>query len=107
MSPTDPTGRADRLADGLRDASFRVDSVEQKAVTERPKPPFTTSTLQQEAARKLGFSVFWIRPMRIASGSSSPRLPVVSLRRCSLSRKARSSSGLDVGVANTPMNTAF
>jgi DNA topoisomerase-1 len=55
---------ASALAEGLADVPFRVASVEQKAVTERPKPPFTTSTLQQEAARKLGFSA--ARAMSIA-----------------------------------------
>ena len=34
---------------------FTVDSVETKPLTRNPSPPFTTSTLQQEAARKLGF----------------------------------------------------
>ncbi|PZX15925.1 DNA topoisomerase-1 [Breznakibacter xylanolyticus] len=38
-------------------ASFLVDNVEKKPATKSPAPPFTTSTLQQEAARKLGFSV--------------------------------------------------
>lgn len=38
-------------------SSFIVDSVEKKPGTRTPAPPFTTSTLQQEAARKLGFSV--------------------------------------------------
>jgi len=38
-------------------ASFRVSSVEKKPARRSPAPPFTTSTLQQEAARKLGFSV--------------------------------------------------
>ena len=55
---------AQALVDGLRDATFTVESVETKAQTERPKPPFTTSTLQQEAARKLGFSA--ARTMSIA-----------------------------------------
>lgn len=55
---------ATALAERLRDASFTVTSVETKAVTERPKPPFTTSTLQQEAARKLGFSA--ARAMSVA-----------------------------------------
>jgi DNA topoisomerase-1 len=36
--------------------SFRVTAVEKKPATRSPAPPFTTSTLQQEAARKLGFS---------------------------------------------------
>jgi DNA topoisomerase I len=35
---------------------FSVASVETKPLTRNPPPPFTTSTLQQEAARKLGFS---------------------------------------------------
>ncbi|MCL2727243.1 MAG: type I DNA topoisomerase [Bacteroidales bacterium] len=38
-------------------AAFSVGSVEKKAGVRTPAPPFTTSTLQQEASRKLGFSV--------------------------------------------------
>jgi DNA topoisomerase-1 len=52
------------LAAKLEGASFRVESVETKAFAERPKPPFTTSTLQQEAGRKLNFSA--ARAMSIA-----------------------------------------
>jgi DNA topoisomerase-1 len=40
----------------LENASFRVESLEAKPVKRHPSPPFTTSTLQQEASRKLGFS---------------------------------------------------
>ena len=40
-----------------KEASFKVDTVSKKPVKRTPAPPFTTSTLQQEAARKLGFSV--------------------------------------------------
>ncbi|MGY3564428.1 type I DNA topoisomerase [Sinomonas sp. RB5] len=47
---------ATALAEGLRDAAFAVRSVEEKPYTRRPAAPFTTSTLQQEAARKLRFS---------------------------------------------------
>ncbi len=57
---------AAELAEGLRDASFRIGSVESKALAERPKPPFTTSTLQQEAGRKLGFTA--ARAMAVAQG---------------------------------------
>ena len=45
-------------------AGYKVDSIEKKPTTRYPAPPFTTSTLQQEAARKLGFSV--ANTMRIA-----------------------------------------
>lgn len=38
-------------------ASYRVNKIDVKPVRRRPAPPFTTSTLQQEASRKLGFSV--------------------------------------------------
>lgn len=41
----------------LEGASYKVKSVEEKEVKRNPAPPFTTSTLQQEAARKLRFSV--------------------------------------------------
>ncbi|WP_427006284.1 type I DNA topoisomerase [Pseudarthrobacter sp. H2] len=47
---------ATTLAAGLQDADFRVRSVETKPYTRRPTAPFTTSTLQQEAGRKLRFS---------------------------------------------------
>ena len=40
-----------------KDASFQVESVSKKPLKRTPAPPFTTSTLQQEAARKLGFTV--------------------------------------------------
>lgn len=40
-----------------KDAQFSVDNIEKKPAKKSPAPPFTTSTLQQEAARKLGFSV--------------------------------------------------
>ena len=39
------------------DATFTVESVSKKPMKRTPAPPFTTSTLQQEAARKLGFTV--------------------------------------------------
>ena len=40
-----------------KDATFSVESLEQKPAKKSPTAPFTTSTLQQEASRKLGFSV--------------------------------------------------
>ena len=47
---------ATALATGLRGAPLTVASVEEKPYTRRPYPPFMTSTLQQEAGRKLRFS---------------------------------------------------
>ena len=40
-----------------KDATFTVESISKKPLKRTPAPPFTTSTLQQEAARKLGFTV--------------------------------------------------
>lgn len=48
----------------LQSASFSVDSVASKPAKRNPQPPFTTSTLQQEASRKLGFSAS--RTMQVA-----------------------------------------
>jgi DNA topoisomerase-1 len=47
---------ADTLVRALDGAAFDVRSVEEKPYTRRPAAPFTTSTLQQEASRKLRFS---------------------------------------------------
>ncbi|HXE17285.1 MAG TPA: type I DNA topoisomerase [Stellaceae bacterium] len=52
---------ADKIA---RAAGFAVTAVEKRQVRRNPGPPFTTSTLQQEASRKLGFGAS--RTMRVA-----------------------------------------
>ncbi|MBX3094157.1 MAG: type I DNA topoisomerase [Cryobacterium sp.] len=59
---------AEALAAALRDdsTSFTVASVESKPYTRRPAAPFTTSTMQQEAARKLRFSAR--QTMSVAQG---------------------------------------
>ena len=51
--------KADALAflEACKNAQFSIDSIEKKPAKKSPAPPFTTSTLQQEASRKLGFSV--------------------------------------------------
>jgi DNA topoisomerase I len=44
------------ILEKLKDASYTIGTVEKKQASRFPAAPFTTSTLQQEAARKLGFS---------------------------------------------------
>ncbi|MEL7303544.1 MAG: type I DNA topoisomerase, partial [Pseudomonadota bacterium] len=44
------------IKDAIKGQPFQIQSVEKKAVRRNPSAPFTTSTLQQEASRKLGFS---------------------------------------------------
>ena len=55
---------ANSLVEKLRSGTFRVASLEEKPYTSKPYPPFTTSTLQQEANRKMGFTAR--RTMQIA-----------------------------------------
>ena len=57
-------GSADAAKRVIEEGRFTVASVETKPLTRNPPPPFTTSTLQQEAARKLGFAAS--HTMRIA-----------------------------------------
>lgn len=57
-------GSAEVAKAAVVDGRFTVVNVETKPATRNPPPPFTTSTLQQEAARKLGFSAS--HTMRVA-----------------------------------------
>ena len=52
------------LGRAARQAEFRVAGLDNKPYTSKPYPPFTTSTLQQEANRKLGFTAR--RTMQVA-----------------------------------------
>ena len=47
----------EKFLEACKDATFVVTGVQKKPMKRTPAPPFTTSTLQQEAARKLGFTV--------------------------------------------------
>jgi DNA topoisomerase I len=55
---------AERFQQDLEQARFSVRSLEAKPAKRHPQPPFTTSTLQQEASRKLGFAP--AQTMRVA-----------------------------------------
>ena len=57
-------GDAEAAKAAVEAGRFTVATVETKPLTRNPPPPFTTSTLQQEAARKLGFSAS--HTMRVA-----------------------------------------
>ncbi len=57
-------GTAEAAKQAVEEGRFSVASVETKPLTRNPPPPFMTSTLQQEAARKLGFSAS--HTMRVA-----------------------------------------
>ncbi|MSO89781.1 MAG: type I DNA topoisomerase [Rhodospirillaceae bacterium] len=57
-------GAAAKAVDAIKARKFSVSTVERKRVRRNPYPPFTTSTLQQEASRKLGLGAS--RTMRVA-----------------------------------------
>ncbi len=50
-------GSARSLLEQCRESAFKVESVDKKPAKRSPAPPFTTSTLQQEASRRLGMPV--------------------------------------------------
>lgn len=58
------TGQARAFLQDSIDATYSIASIEKKEAVRHPAPPFTTSTLQQEAARKLHFPVS--QTMRVA-----------------------------------------
>lgn len=55
---------AQKICSALQPLQYHIASVEKKVLQRNPAPPFTTSTLQQEASRKLGFGAS--RTMRLA-----------------------------------------
>ncbi|MFT3709478.1 MAG: type I DNA topoisomerase [Archangium sp.] len=58
--------RAKAIASGLEGTNFKVKSLETRPYRSSPKPPFMTSTMQQEGGRKLGMSAQQV--MRVAQG---------------------------------------
>ena len=53
----DEDEKFNEFLEGFINAKFTVQTVEKKPISRKPSAPFTTSTLQQEASRKLGFNV--------------------------------------------------
>lgn len=53
----DTEEEAHKFLEACKNAAFSIQKLEKKPVKKSPAPPFITSTLQQEAARKMGFSV--------------------------------------------------
>lgn len=49
--------QTDEVLEALKNETYTVGDIDEKEVSRNPSAPFTTSTLQQEASRKLGFSV--------------------------------------------------
>ena len=47
----------DKLIDSIKNSKFNVSDIKKTPLSRKPLPPFTTSTLQQEASRRLGFPV--------------------------------------------------
>jgi len=62
--PVRKAAEAEKIEAGVRDSSFSVLSVDEKAINRKPPAPFITSSLQQEASNRLGFSVS--RTMKVA-----------------------------------------
>ena len=60
----DSEAEAEAFLRSIVGANFKISKIETKPARRSPAPPFTTSTLQQEASRKLGFSV--ARTMQVA-----------------------------------------
>ena len=53
----DKLDNARKFLEDCKNATFKIDDIIKKPTKKKPAAPFTTSTLQQEASRKLGFSV--------------------------------------------------
>ncbi len=80
-------------------ATFQIDAVEKKPGKKSPAPPFTTSTLQQEASRKLGLSV--ANTMRVAQRLyESGRITYMRTDSVNL-------SGLAIGAAKAEIESLF
>lgn len=82
-----------------KSSEFKVNSIEKKPAKKSPAPPFTTSTLQQEASRKLGYSV--AQTMSIAQRLYESGL-ITYMRTDSVNL-----SGLAISTASNEIKSAY
>ncbi len=97
---TRPSARegAEKTLQNCVPATFTVNSVEKRPGTKKPAAPFTTSTLQQEAARKLGFSVS--QTMSVAQRLyESGLITYMRTDSTNLSQEAINSAAAEIGSA--------
>ncbi len=86
---------AEAFLRACKDADFSVGDLEVKPAKKSPAPPFTTSTLQQEAGRKLGFSV--ARTMTVAQKLyEEGRITYMRTDSLNLSDQARNSAKAEI-----------
>jgi len=78
-----------------KDSDFKIDDIQKKPVKKSPAPPFTTSTLQQEASRKLGYSVS--RTMSVAQKLyEAGRITYMRTDSINLSQTARNGAKAEI-----------
>ncbi len=88
-------GEADDFLEKCKTAHFTVEAVTKKPLKRSPAPPFTTSTLQQEAARKLGFTVS--QTMRVAQMLyESGRITYMRTDSVNLSKLCKDASAAEI-----------
>lgn len=87
---------AEAFLKACRSAQYHVAGIEKKPSKRKPAPPFTTSTLQQEASRKLGFSVS--RTMTLAQKLyESGYITYMRTDSVNLSQEAIKKAGSEIG----------
>ena len=86
---------AEAFLEKCKEAAFSIEDLEKKPAKKSPAPPFTTSTLQQEASRKLGFSVS--QTMRIAQNLyESGKISYMRTDSLNLSEEALGASAAEI-----------
>lgn len=94
----DSEKEANEFLESCKHAKFKIADLQTKPSKRSPSPPFTTSTLQQEAARKLGFSV--IQTMMVAQKLyEAGKISYMRTDSLNLSDEARQGAGRQINNA--------